>query len=65
MDFKFGYSVTFFVFSLDLRVVCSLSLAICGLKFVSFLCIVVVMAGSAPEGTQFDTRQFDQRLNEV
>ncbi|CAH8350870.1 unnamed protein product [Eruca vesicaria subsp. sativa] len=23
------------------------------------------MAGSAPEGTQFDTRQFDQRLNEV
>ncbi|CDY26131.1 BnaC06g10650D [Brassica napus] len=24
-----------------------------------------VMAGSAPEGTQFDTRQFDQRLNEV
>ncbi|XP_010502017.1 PREDICTED: eukaryotic initiation factor 4A-2-like [Camelina sativa] len=23
------------------------------------------MAGTAPEGTQFDTRQFDQRLNEV
>lgn len=28
-----------------------------------FLC--VVMAGSAPEGTQFDARQFDQKLNEV
>ncbi|CAA7018443.1 unnamed protein product [Microthlaspi erraticum] len=24
-----------------------------------------VMAGSAPEGSQFDTRQFDQKLNEV
>ena len=30
------------------------------------LCVfVIVMAGSAPEGTQFDTRQFDQKLNEV
>ncbi|KAH0872830.1 hypothetical protein HID58_070192 [Brassica napus] len=26
---------------------------------------VIVMAGSAPEGTQFNTRQFDQKLNEV
>lgn len=28
-------------------------------------CCVCSMAGSAPEGTQFDARQFDQKLNEV
>lgn len=30
-----------------------------------FCSVYVVMAGSAPEGTQFDARQFDQKLNEV
>ncbi|KAH0927295.1 LOW QUALITY PROTEIN: hypothetical protein HID58_019551, partial [Brassica napus] len=33
-------------------------------KLLLVLCYVV-MAGSAPEGTQFDARQFDQKLNEV
>lgn len=31
---------------------------------VVFVCLFVVMAGSAAEGTQFDTRQFDQKLSE-
>ena len=30
-----------------------------------FVLCYAVMAGSAPEGTQFDARQFDQKLNEV
>ncbi|KAJ8442834.1 hypothetical protein Cgig2_016300 [Carnegiea gigantea] len=44
------------------RVFFSDMLCICGLK----LCFVlVVMAGVAPEGSQFDARQFDTKMNEL
>ncbi|XVF35051.1 hypothetical protein REPUB_Repub18cG0111600 [Reevesia pubescens] len=34
------------------------------LWFCMFLCFYAVMAGAAPEGSQFDARQFDTKLND-
>lgn len=60
MDYEFGFLVTLVFFSLFCLF----------LSFIAANCccccsVFLVMAGSAPEGTQFDARQFDQKLNDV
>ena len=64
-------ALMFFFCCLDHKRLVFLNLLSCCLiwfLFMSNLLFVLcyaVMAGSAPEGTQFDARQFDQKLNEV